>query len=97
MLDDFASRFPECSKKSVERKMRELFERCKKEGDPRQRWYATEATLMELNLTEDEGLRLVAQERLQAVIEEVNRAKEEVMRVKEEVMRAKEEQRNQAK
>ena len=37
--------------------MRELFEKDKKETDPRQRWYATESTLIELNLSDDEELK----------------------------------------
>ena len=43
--------------------MRELFEKDKKETDPRQRWYATEATLIELNLAEDEELKAMFTER----------------------------------
>ncbi len=31
IIDDFNARFPECSKKSIERKMRDLFEKDKKE------------------------------------------------------------------
>ena len=35
ILDDFHARFPECSKKSIESKMRDLFEKDKKNTDPR--------------------------------------------------------------
>lgn len=38
--------------------MRELFEKDKKGEDPRQRWYATESTLIEFNLFEDEELKI---------------------------------------
>lgn len=37
--------------------MRDLFEKDKKGEDPRQRWYATESTLVELSLQEDEELK----------------------------------------
>lgn len=57
IIDDFNARFPECSKKSIERKMRDLFEKDKKEQDPKQRWFATESTLMELNMQDDEELK----------------------------------------
>ena len=50
IMEDFIARFPDCSKKSIERKMQDLFDKDKKDTDPRQRWYATESTLMELNL-----------------------------------------------
>lgn len=64
IIDEFNQKYPDCSKKSIEKKMRELFEKDKKEEDPRQRWYATESTLVELNLTEDEELKLIFKERL---------------------------------
>ena len=35
IIDDFNARFPECSKKSIEKKMRELFEKDKKDTDPK--------------------------------------------------------------
>lgn len=35
IIDDFHSRFPDCSKKSIERKMGDLFVKDKKETDPR--------------------------------------------------------------
>lgn len=44
--------------------MRDLFEKDKKNTDPRQRWYATESTLVEFNLLEDEELKQAFNERL---------------------------------
>jgi hypothetical protein len=35
IIDTFHERFPDCSKKSIERKMRDLFDKDKKESDPR--------------------------------------------------------------
>lgn len=76
--------------------MRELFEKDKKETDPRQRWYATESTLIELNLSDDDELKGIYKERLQAVLDEINRAKEEQQKLRDEALRAKEEKRAQA-
>lgn len=97
IIDDFHVRFPDCTKKSIERKMIELFLKEKKDSDPKQRWYATESTLNELNLLHDPDLSLVAEERLKVVVEETNRLLEEQNRIKEEQQRAREETRNQAK
>jgi hypothetical protein len=60
IIEDFNLKNPECSKKSIEKKMRQLFVKDKKNEDPRARWYATESTLVELNLTEDSSLNEVA-------------------------------------
>jgi hypothetical protein len=57
--------------------MRDLFEKDKKDEDPRQRWYATESTLIELNLQDDVELQSLFAERLQVVLDEINKAKEE--------------------
>ena len=75
---------PECSRKSIEKKMRDLFEKDKKAEDPRQRWYATESTLIELNLTEDEELKALFTERLGEVMEEIRKADEEAVKIREE-------------
>ena len=56
ITEDFNVKFPECSKKSIEKKMRDLFVKEKKGQDPKARWYATESTLVELNLTDDQQL-----------------------------------------
>ena len=77
--------------------MRELFEKDKKESDPRQRWYATESTLIELNLVDDQDLKGLFEERLQVVMDEINKAKEEQLKIKEEQTKVKEEQRAQMK
>jgi hypothetical protein len=44
--------------------MRELFVKDKKGDDPRARWYATESTLVDLNLSEDSSLVELIKERL---------------------------------
>ena len=56
--------------------MRELFVKDKKEQDPRQRWYATESTLVEYNLTDDEDLKKIFRGRLQLVLDEISKQAE---------------------
>lgn len=95
IIDDFNARFPECSKKSIEKKMRDLFEKDKKETDPRQRWYATESTLMDLNLSEDSNLKELFRERQKVVEDEISRIKEDQLKAREEQQKLKEEKRVQ--
>jgi hypothetical protein len=45
MIDDFNEAHPECSKNSIEKKIRECFIKDKRDQDPRQRYYATEEFL----------------------------------------------------
>lgn len=95
IIDDFHQKHPECSKKSIERKMRELFEKDKKSDEPRQRWFATESTLVELNLTEDEELKALFRDRLKVVMDEISKVEEEKQRAKEEHQKLKEERREE--
>ena len=53
ILDDFHLKYPDCSKKSIEKKLKDLFVKEKRDDDPRHRYYATESTLVEQNLEED--------------------------------------------
>lgn len=94
IIEDFNQKFPDCSKKSIENKVKDLFEKDKKGEDPRQRWYATESTLIELNLGEDEELKTLSEERLKVVLDELNKVKEEQQRIKEEQIKQKEEKKN---
>ena len=57
--------------------MRDLFDKDKRGTDPRQRWYATESTLVELALQDDEELKTLLEERLKVALDEVNKVKEE--------------------
>jgi hypothetical protein len=57
--------------------MRDLFEKDKKENDPRQRWYATESTLIDFNLAEDEELKTLFNGRLNEVLTDLNKVIEE--------------------
>ena len=47
IVDDFNGQYSDCSKKSIEKKMKELFTKDKKEEDPRARWYATQSCFEE--------------------------------------------------
>lgn len=48
IIDDFNDKYPECSKKSIERVFKDIIIKEKREGDLRPAWYATEAILAEL-------------------------------------------------
>jgi hypothetical protein len=84
MIEDFNAQFPECSKKSIEKKTRDLFVKDKRESDPRTRWYATESTLADLNLVDNAELARLMAERLNVVLEEVAKLKEEQDKLKED-------------
>ena len=45
IIDDFNDQHPECSKNSIEKKLKEAFVKDKRNDDPRQRYYATDETL----------------------------------------------------
>ena len=51
IIDDFNEMYPECSKNSIERKLKECFNKDKKQEEPRQRYFASEELLV--NLTEE--------------------------------------------
>ena len=51
--------------------MKEIFTKDKKQEDPKGRWYATESTLADLNLLEDQALIEIAKERLKILLEEL--------------------------
>ena len=46
LIDDFNEAYPECSKNSIEKKLKENFEKDKRGQDPKQRYYAGEALLL---------------------------------------------------
>lgn len=52
--DDFNEKHPECSKNSIEKKLKEFFCKDKRDQDPRQRYYANDFILSQL-LTEFPG------------------------------------------
>ena len=48
ICDDFNEQNPECSKNSIEKKLKEFFVKDKRGGDPRLRYYANEEILNQL-------------------------------------------------
>ncbi len=84
IADSFHLKFPDCSKKSIDKKMRDLFVKEKKTEDPKPRYYATESTLADLNLEQDQQLALLFQERLDSVNSEIAKYNEEQAKLKEE-------------
>ena len=48
IIDDFNDKYPDCSKKSIERVFKEIIIKEKRENDLRPVWYASEEILSEL-------------------------------------------------
>lgn len=96
LIDDFHEQHPECSKNSIERKLKDHFVKDKRNEDPRQRYYANDELL---DLVKDalpggqqnEELIELASARLKPVLEEIQLAERE----QEEKRRAELEQKEQ--
>ena len=90
----FNDKYPECSKKSIERVFKEIIIKEKREGDLRPVWYATPeivAELAEFNTPDGEQeLLALAKERMRPLVEEADlaeAAKNEEQKIKEELKR----------
>ena len=90
----FNDKYPDCSKKSIERVFKEIIIKEKREGDLRPAWYATETVLGELEefgtAEGREELKELASERMRPLVEEaeqVEAAKNEELKIKEELKR----------
>ena len=75
IIDDFNDKYPECSKKSIERVFKEIIIKEKRDGDLRPAWYATEEILSELSADFNtqsgiEELKALAIKRMRPLIEE---------------------------
>ena len=75
IIDDFNDKYPECSKKSIERVFKEIITKEKRENDLRPAWYATEEILAELSAdfgTQSgiDELKALATERMRPLVEE---------------------------
>ena len=74
IIDDFNDKYPECSKKSIERVFKEIIIKEKRDSDLRPAWYATEAILIELtDLSTADGmeeLKALTTERMRPLVEE---------------------------
>ena len=76
IIDDFNEQYPECSKNSIERKLKECFVKDKRDEDPRHRYYATDELLASLseqfpNGKDNEELKALAQQRIQPILDEL--------------------------
>ena len=76
IIDEFNDQFPECSKNSIERKLKNGFVKDKRGDDPRYRYYATDDLLLQLSETfpggkDNETLVSLAQERIQPFLDEL--------------------------
>ena len=54
IIDDFNDKYPDCSKKSIERVFKEIIVKEKRENDLRPVWYATDEIMKELELNSEE-------------------------------------------
>ena len=75
IIDDFNDKYPECSKKSIERVFKEIIIKEKRDGDLRPGWYATEEILAELaadfgSQSGIDELKALATERMRPLVEE---------------------------
>ena len=100
IIDVFNDKFPECSKKSIERVFKDIIVKEKRDGDMRPAWYATPEILAELpEFNTEEGqaeLLELAKERMRPLIEEAEQAeaaKNEEQKIKEELKRLQQMQR----
>ena len=94
IIDDFNDKYPDCSKKSIERVFKEIIIKEKRENDLRPVWYASEQILSELPelATEEakETLRQLSIDRMKPLIEEAERddqKKKEDQALKDEIKR----------
>lgn len=101
IVDVFNDKYPECSKKSIERVFKEIIIKEKREGDLRPVWYVAQSTLDEIpELCEPEGiaeLASLATERMRPLLEEAEQAeatKNEEMKIREELKRLQQAQRD---
>ena len=90
----FNDKYPECSKKSIERVFKEIIIKEKREGDLRPAWYASDAILKELSEFETpegiEELLTLSKERMKPLVDEAEAAeavKNEEIKIKEELKR----------
>jgi hypothetical protein len=80
--DDFNEKHPECSKNSIEKKLKEFFSKDKRGQDPRLRYYANEDLLATLSTEFPGGLQnpeieSIAATRLEPLLQELRQAQQE--------------------
>ena len=79
LIDDFYEANPECSKNSIERKIKEYFIKDKRNEDPIKRYYATSEILELLTVEFPNGVQSqelidLEQKRLQPLLDEIKNA-----------------------
>lgn len=82
LIDDFHEQHPECSKSSIERKLKDCFIKDKRSDDPRQRYYANDELLEQVQeafpgAQQNEELLELARTRLRPILEEIQMAERE--------------------
>ena len=82
LIDDFHEQHPECSKNSIERKLKDFFIKDKRNDDPRQRYYANDEVLDLVQEAlpggqQNDELLQMARTRLQPILEEIQMAERE--------------------
>lgn len=100
IIDDFNEQHPECSKNSIERKLKECFVKDKRGDDPRLRYYASDeclATIIEAfpNGKENEELVSLAQQRIQPILDELKQQQLEAEEAKRKEQEEKERERQE--
>ena len=81
-VEDFNEKFPDCARKTIDKKISQLFVKEKIEGEPKVRWFASEDTLIEYNLKDSEELNEISRARLEEMVKEFAKAQEEQDRKK---------------
>ena len=98
IIDDFNEQHPECSKNSIERKLKECFVKDKRGDDPRPRYYASDDFLETLKDKfpegrNDEELLELARVRIQPIIDELKQQQQEADEAKRKDQEEKERER----
>jgi hypothetical protein len=76
-VEDFNKLYPDCSRKTIEKKIGQLFVKEKLDGEPKVRWFASEDTLIEHNMKNSEVLKEISRARHQEMVQEMQKIQEE--------------------
>lgn len=94
LIDDFHEQHPECSKNSIERRLKDYFAKDRRGDDPRQRYYAGDTVLALVEETlSPEALAEIARAKLQPILEEIQMAEREQEEKRRSEMLQKEQER----
>lgn len=70
IVEDFHQKYPDCSKKSIERLLKEITVREKRDGDEKAVYYCTAECWQELTEVQQAELQTLASDRMQPLREE---------------------------